>query len=51
MGATDVGPSGDGVTLEISRAGEESVQFLWAHMGCLDEHLHRHITRGPWLDV
>jgi hypothetical protein len=50
MGTTDVGPSGDGVTLEITRAGEQSRQFIWAHVRCLDERLHRHITRGPWLD-
>ncbi|MFF9913346.1 hypothetical protein [Streptomyces sp. NPDC013457] len=50
MGTTDVGRSGDGVMLEITRAGEQSVQFLWAHMSCMDERLHEQITRGPWLD-
>ncbi|MFE5941107.1 hypothetical protein [Streptomyces sp. NPDC056480] len=50
MEATDVGPCGDGVTLEITRAGEQSTQFVWSHLSCLDEHLHKQITRGPWLD-
>ncbi|MFD1273275.1 hypothetical protein ACFQ51_20670 [Streptomyces kaempferi] len=50
METTDVGLSGDGVTLTITRAGEQSTQFVWAHLSCLDERLHRHITRGPWLD-
>lgn len=50
METTDVGLSGDGVTLEITRAGEQSTQFVWAHLSCLDERLHKQITRGPWLD-
>ncbi|MFE5481792.1 hypothetical protein [Streptomyces sp. NPDC056527] len=50
METTDVGLSGDGVTLEITRAGERSKQFVWAHLNCLDERLHEQITRGPWLD-
>ncbi|MFD8734769.1 hypothetical protein ACFV06_07575 [Streptomyces sp. NPDC059618] len=50
METTDVGRSGDGVTLAITRAGEQSTQFVWAHVSCLDGRLHRHITRGPWLD-
>ncbi|OKI87428.1 hypothetical protein AMK10_34060 [Streptomyces sp. CB02058] len=50
METTDIGVSGDGVTLEITRAGEQSRQFVWAHLSCLDERLHQQITRGPWLD-
>ncbi|MFK0021651.1 hypothetical protein [Streptomyces sp. NPDC090798] len=50
METTDVGHSGDGVTLTITRAGEQSSQFVWAHVSCLDELLHKQITRGPWLD-
>ncbi|MFD0143924.1 MULTISPECIES: hypothetical protein [unclassified Streptomyces] len=50
MNTTDVGPLGDGVTLEITRAGLQTRQFVWAHLDCLDERLHKGITRGPWLD-
>ncbi|MFE5483392.1 hypothetical protein [Streptomyces sp. NPDC056527] len=50
METTDVGVSGDGVTLDITRAGSPSTQIVWAHLICLDDRLHKHITRGPWLD-
>ncbi|MGW0870869.1 hypothetical protein ACWD3Z_10265 [Streptomyces sp. NPDC002740] len=50
MRTTDIGVSGDGVTLDITRAGSQSTQFVWAHQSCLDERLHERVTRGEWLD-
>ncbi|KPC82346.1 MULTISPECIES: hypothetical protein [Streptomyces] len=50
MDTTDVGLAGDGVTLEVTRAGLRSSQFVWSHRRCLDERLHERITRGEWFD-
>uniref|UniRef100_A0AAU3HYX3 PARP-type domain-containing protein n=1 Tax=Streptomyces sp. NBC_01393 TaxID=2903851 RepID=A0AAU3HYX3_9ACTN len=36
MESTDVGVFGDGVTLNITRAGLPSTQTIWAHLKCLD---------------
>ncbi|WP_234316651.1 hypothetical protein, partial [Streptomyces sp. NRRL S-15] len=34
MDTTDVGLAGDGVTLEVTRAGLRSSQFVWSHRRC-----------------
>ena len=50
MESTDVGVFGDGVTLNITRAGLPSTQTIWAHLKCLDDVLNERIMRGDWLE-
>ncbi|MFI6940385.1 hypothetical protein ACIBI4_14025 [Streptomyces sp. NPDC050418] len=50
MESSDVGVFGDGVTLDIIRAGVQSTQTIWAHVNCLDDALNKRIMRGEWLE-
>ncbi|MGW7311739.1 hypothetical protein [Streptomyces sp. NPDC054854] len=50
MEPTDVDVFGDGITLDVARAGSRSAQRMWAHINCPDSALHPEMPCGEVLE-
>jgi hypothetical protein len=45
--ATDVGPTGDGLRVLLTRDGQEASQEVFVHVACLRQRLHPSVPFLP----